>query len=511
MRRWFSAEAGIFLGIWLVLMLVGRSALFRDPGTFWHVVVGERMLEQGQVIQADPFSFTFPGKPWVAHQWLAECGMAAVHRIGGFDGLLLVAATLLAGIYTWVASRLLRAGFHLLPVGCVLALVLLASSHQFHVRPLVLSIGMLGITFALLVDVESGRRNLWQLGWLVPLVALWANLHAGVLAGLGTMGLVAAGWCLAWLLGKGDSPVRRGRDAIVLAVLLLACGFCVLINPYGLGLPRAWLNTLTIPLPELIQEHAPLDLTDPLGWTVVLLGAGYVVALAGVFPKWPRATWLVPLVWLVLACGRVRNVPLFAITAAIAAAEMLPRTRWAGWLKDREMFLPPDESEPAAAGRCGWAAVTLPLVLVAAAGLLQLAGISGPVVGRGWAKLDPAQWPVELLPELQRLNETAPDGTPVFNDLHFGGFLIYHTPRLRVFIDDRCALYGGEFLGQYDRARRENPSQVDAWQTRYGFRHALVETGSALDGYLQSSASWKMTGRTPVATLYQLSPPASGG
>lgn len=515
-RRFWRAETGIFLAIWLVLMLLGRSSLLRDPGTFWHVKVGQQMLNSGQVIETDPFSFTRPGQPWVAHQWLAECGMAIVHELSGFDGLLLVTATLLAGLYTWVASRLLRAGFHLLLCGVLLALVLLASSHQFHARPLVLSIALLGVTFSLLVDVEAGRKRLACLWWLVPLTVLWANLHAGVLAGIGTVGLVLLGWTLTWALGK-DSPIRRGRDLIALAALLLACGLAVLVNPYGLDLPRAWLKTLTIPLPELIQEHRPVELTTVLGWTVVVLGLGYLFALAGVLPKWPRVTWLLPLVWLFLAVGRVRNVPLFAITAVIAAAELLPASRWAGWLQGRELLLPVPRKEPAGPRGRRWAAALLPLLLVVTVALLQIAGVRAPVVGRGWAKLDPASWPVddrgELLPELEEINRTSPEGTPIFNDMAFGGFLIYHTPRLRVFIDDRCALYGSEFLQQVDRARREDPAQIDRWQQQYGFRYALVETDvktdryeMKFDRYLEASEQWRIIRRTPVATLYERTP-----
>jgi len=496
-RRFWCAESGIFLGIWLVLMLVGRSALFRDPGTFWHTTLGEKMLDAARVVRADPFSFTFPDKPWVAHQWLAECGMAAVYRLGGWDALLLVAVTLLAGVYTWVASRWIRAGFHVLAVGFVLALVLLASSHQFHVRPLILTIGLLGVTLAMLLDVEAGRKELRHLWCLVPLTVLWANLHGGVLGGLGSVAWVALGWCLAWALGK-ESPVRCPRHVVALAGLLLVCGLSVLVNPYGLDLPRAWLNTLAIPLPGLIQEHARLDLADPLGWTVGLLALGYGVALIGVLPRWPRATWLLPLAWMVLACLRVRNVPLFAITAAIASAEMLPHTRWAKWLKRREMWLPPGEESPRVAD---WPSAIFPLILVASAVLLQVTAV--PVVGRDWVKFDPARWPMELRPELENINHAGPEKTRIFNDLNFGGFVIFHAPRLQVFIDDRCALYGGEFLEAYDHARREDPSQIDRWQQRYGFKHALVETGSAFDDYLKSAEAWQTIRRTPAATLYR--------
>jgi hypothetical protein len=87
--------------------------------------------------------------------------------------------------------------------------------------------------------------------------------------------------------------------------------------------------------------------------------------------------------------------------------------------------------------------------------------------------------------------------------MNFGGFLIFHTPRLRVFVDDRCALYGGEFLQAYDHARREEPSRLDRWQEQYSFRYALVETGTPFARYLDDAPQWAIIRRTPVATLYQ--------
>src|SRR5438477_12300087 len=107
--RW-PVAIGLFLAIWLLLMIGGRSRFFRDPGTFWHTVVGEQMLTTGKLIYQDTFSFTFAGQPWSPHQWLGECLMALVHRVGGLDGLLLVTVACLAGLYTWLACRLMRSG-----------------------------------------------------------------------------------------------------------------------------------------------------------------------------------------------------------------------------------------------------------------------------------------------------------------------------------------------------------------------------------------------------------------
>ena len=117
LRRFWKPETGIFLGIWLVLMIGGQSRLFRDPGTFWHTVVGQRILSSGEFLNHDPFSYTFGGTPWTPYEWLAECGMAVVHAVSGFDGLLLATVTILAALYTamivglvaWITVRFDRA------------------------------------------------------------------------------------------------------------------------------------------------------------------------------------------------------------------------------------------------------------------------------------------------------------------------------------------------------------------------------------------------------------------
>ena len=494
--------------------------MLRDPGCFWHVVAGQKMLAAGEVLRDDPFSFTFGGRPWLADQWLAECGMALVYEKTGWDGLLLLTTALLAAVYTWIATRLLRGGLHWLPVALLSAVILLIGAPQFHVRPLIATIGLLTVTFVWLVDVEAGRKPARQLWWLVPLFVLWTNLHGGVLAGIGTMGLCTVGWCIA-SIGSKDTAACRLRNAIRLFFLLVALVTATLINPYGVELPRDWLKTLAMPLPGLIVEHAPLNLTEPVGWATVLLAVGYLAVLIGVLPKRPRIVWLVPLVWFALALLRVRNAPLFAVTAAVALADMLPHSRVGQWLARRGMLklatiskcgtaalgcagsTDTAEGGCATSGSSGWRQAVLPMMAVASALVIQMAGIGVPVIGRGWARFDRTYWPVELLPQLESLDRSSPEGTPIFNDLNLGGFLIYHAPRLRVFIDDRCSLYGADYLKSYDHTRRENPAEIDRWQPKYGFRYALVESDGKFDNYLAESALWTPLTRTSTATLYQ--------
>ena len=116
------------------------------------------------------------------------------------------------------------------------------------------------------------------------------------------------------------------------------------------------------------------------------------------------------------------------------------------------------------------------MILLAA--VLQAAGVRAPILGRGWVKLDPEHWPVELLPELRQAEREHPEGTRIFNDFLYGGFLIYYTPGLKVFIDDRCELYGDDWLMQFSEAVRSHPERIDRWQETYRFPYALVAQGN---------------------------------
>jgi hypothetical protein len=479
----------------LLLLIGGRSRFFRDADTFWHTVTGQKIIQTGQFIRADPYSCTFPGKAWVAYEWLGECGMALIHDTAGLDGLLLATVTLLAGLYAWLAGRLIRGGLHWSLAGLVVVLALAASSSHFHIRPHVLTLLFFAWTFAALCTFEDGRIGLPRLFWLVPLCWVWANIHGGVLGGLGTIGLALAGWGAAAVLGW-PSPLNTLRRWLGLLALLLLCSLVTLINPYGLALPRVWYELMSSPvLPRLVREHAPLSPLSLDGGVVLLFGGLYLFLLAGVLPGRPRATWLLPLAWLVLAVSRIRHAPLFGIAATLALAEMLPATRWARWLAGRgDLFqYPPPDSRP----NFDWRPCLLP-------GLVVLAAAAWVLVepDRRLAHLDEENWPVALLPQLRDYERSQPPGTPIFNEYELGGFLIYYTPDLRVFVDGRCEVYGPDWLWDVDQAMRYHPERIEQWADQYGFDRALVESGSGFDLYLKEAPGWTEIGRTPSAALY---------
>jgi hypothetical protein len=516
LKKFWRPEVGIFLVLWLLLLIGGRSRFFRDPGTFWHPVVGRLMLNSRHLVYQDPFTFTFAGQKWIGHQWLGEVLMALIDQIDGMDSLLLTAATILAALYTWLAHRLIREGLHWALASVVLMLTIAASSSHFHIRPHLATIVFIAVFFGLLCDFEMGRLGIRGLLWLIPISVLWTSLHGGLLGGLGTLVLAWAGWLVYRLIGW-ESPLKGIREIVSFGLIIVACGLAILVNPYGLDLPGAWQVIMKADLPDLIVEHAPIDPRSAAGMMVLLFGAVYIFVLAGVFPGRPRVTWLLPLVWFYLGCTRIRHASLFAATAALAIADMLPATRWARWLArpGSDLFVYPDKEsalrksfqpEPFVLPIAAVATVWILLIYRVPAAKIQLGPIEIATPGHGCAKLDPDYWPIDLLPELKHYQSTRPDGTPIFNEYLFGGFLIYFTPGYRVFVDDRCELYGDQWLRDYvavESGLKDVRAAFEQWEEEYPpFDFALTRTGSAFDEYFRMGG-WSLIKKTETASFYK--------
>ena len=259
---------------------------------------------------------------------------------------------------------------------------------------------------------------------------------------------------------------------------------------------------------QLIQEHASVVTLLYYGETssyvtitlLLCFGLFYSALLAGIDRKDRKVTWYVPLIWFFLSLSRIRHAPLFAMMAVVAIAEMFPYCRWVRSLGERGLvtFRVRDvahEMSVRSFSRYLIPAVMTVVALIAFHGSAQL-----PSNAQKWVQLDSAHWPIEILPELQAIEKSRPQGTPIFNDMLFGGFLMYHTPGFRVFIDDRCELYGDKFIIKYVKADR---SDYEAWEKFYRFDLALLAPDSDYKKYFEGNPDWRVIKRCRAAVLYQ--------
>lgn len=510
MKKYVTLNVQVFLSSFLLLMLSGRSKLFSDPGTFSHTAIGEHILRSGNFIHNDIFSFTFYGKPWIAHQWLGECIMALINRIGGLDTLLVMGVVLLSLVYAWLASRLMRSGLHSSIIVLIIVIVFASSSSHLHLRPHLFSIVFLGIVYSILCDYEKGLITFPKLFWLAPIFVVWTNIHGGVLAGLGTLWITVIGWSIARTIGL-QSPIKSLPELGRLWMLLLILSLTPFLNPYGSEAPKTWYAIMQSPvIQDVILEHLSVfelfkhgKLTSLLAFIGILpLAFFYFISMAGIFPNKPRISWFVPAIWFILALGRIRHAPLFAIVSAIALGEVLPHTRWVYWAERKGLMSFRKRTMHPIGRYQSFIPLIVPVLLFSFFAIVYITPLKATRPSTLWAKLDARNWPVELLPELKAYEQSQPKGTPIFNDFAYGGFLMYFTPKLRVFIDDRCELYGDPFLLAYVNA---DFARFFEWLNQYDLEVALVGSSSIYARFFEKMPDWKEVNHTQAAVLFQKS------
>ena len=259
-------RSALLIGVLLLTGAVGLDAL-SDPDVWWHIRLGDWIIAHHQIPAGELFAYTAFGNPLVAHEWLSETIFAALAAIGG---LLLV--TVLMGLVAWSAmvatvlrGRLRGAGPVVLAVGLVLGARV--AEPVLGTRPQVFTFALVCWTLWIAESyLRSGGRRRWL---LPPLFLLWANLHAGFIAGIGFLVIVVVVEAVKrrWSIGT-VAPRQRitGLAGAVSASALAAC-----VNPYG---PSIFVFAATTGATErqkgIIEWQSP-NFADPSMWVLLAL------------------------------------------------------------------------------------------------------------------------------------------------------------------------------------------------------------------------------------------------
>jgi hypothetical protein len=94
---------------------------------------------------------------------------------------------------------------------------------------------------------------------LIPLIALWANLHGGFIIGLMLIGITAVGMVLDYWAGILEQPETVRSRLRVLAIVFVGCVLAGLLNPFGIKL---YTGPVTV-LRSSIWQNAVVDWLSP--------------------------------------------------------------------------------------------------------------------------------------------------------------------------------------------------------------------------------------------------------
>src|SRR5258708_27899575 len=116
-----------------VVFLFGRmdgvKTLLGDCDTGWHIRTGEWILAHGWVPARDIFSFSKPGAPWFAWEWLTDVLFAGLNAGGGLQAVVLFSIVLLSVTFTALYLQLRRKATALVAIAATMLAPADASIH----------------------------------------------------------------------------------------------------------------------------------------------------------------------------------------------------------------------------------------------------------------------------------------------------------------------------------------------------------------------------------------------
>ena len=436
-----SRGEALLLRLLLLLMaLAATLSPIRNYDYWWHLRTGALILDEMAVPRADPFSFTAAGSPWVDHEWLAQVLMYLGHVLLGPGALVLVKSGLVILLGLLMVRYLQREGHGPAGASVLVLLALAGASFRIDVRPELATLLLVPLTLHLVIRARDADSAGPLLG-VVVLTAVGINLHVGVLL---VPALLAAGWCASLLAsvaarGAAANGVSAGKAtagsaapldrflrrlawttlASLLAVGANPRGFAVYAVPFQL---RNLLTSLSLQNQEWIR---PAPEQFPLFFAA--LGLSAVVLLAGIRSTDPVAAPAL-LICGALAVLHLRNIGLFFLVLPYGIGR--PARALVDLVKTTVLYRWGTQGEKVRPG------LIAAMVLLLSSFPLFLALPPRPSIGLGMAGDNEPSAAVDFL---QREGV----GGRLFNDVRFGGYLIWRRhPAAKVFIDGRNEIYG---------------------------------------------------------------------
>ena len=458
LRRWKSLGISLVWGA-LPLVALAFGVLLRpvSPHDYWYSLALGRVVDEGSSPHRNIFLYTLPpDASFPAQAWLGQWLMFRTHRALGVAGNAFSLGLCLLFSWLVVFGASLRQGCRLkfLGLGVTLAVVLSFPVCVVRTQMFALPLYAAAMTLSWLAfDGKLASKWLWG---LVPVTALWANLHGSFVLIPGMLGLLIVGQLLF---------ARSRRNLKSLLLVLLGTVAACLAQPLGLGVVSYVLASGSVRGVSEWQGQSPWTLSGFLTWCgvlgVLLLSWRHRRKLAVFIP------WVVALSALALFAERF--VVWWALSVPLVLGLCLEGTK-AG-------------VEPVAAGHlrvntalCIFGLTFAVVALLLPGPLRLLFGIPVRAQGEGRGYLGLGN-PIELVDELRRL----PPGRS-FHDQAIGGLLEYRlTPPYRslAFVDQRLPFIPESVWDDYfELSRGEGwKENLFRWKIDYLLLHRRHQAG----------------------------------
>ncbi len=308
-----------YITLFLLILAYSMTTNSYDFDLWARLIAGMGVIDGGHVLTQDFLSYT-PVHTWWDHEWGAGVIFYFFLKHFGSFSLIILQAIMLFGIF-FTASRIIKLRTEKCPYNILFyffALMAVMENLNAPIRCHMFSF----LFFTIFIYIfEKVRRGNNKLLYLVPFIVLfWNNIHGGVVAGLGLMGMYALGEFL------NKKPFKK-----YLITLAVSC-IVMFINPWGYDYIKFLLMANTMKRPYIIEWWGLFSkyyLFKHIIFKAFMLTVIGTEAMT-IKQKWheiDKVKYIVLLSTLYLAVSHVKLLPFFAIASLCFVYEDLPQIK----------------------------------------------------------------------------------------------------------------------------------------------------------------------------------------
>ncbi len=450
-----------------------------DSDIWWHLKVGDWIVEHSALPHTGILSRTAADRPWMAYSWFHEVLLSRFHAWFGLVGITVYGVLLaLAVAYSvfWMTRRLSGSFWIACPLA---ALSCFAFLLRVYPRPVFFSMVLFTVTLTLLLEAQrTGRRQL--LYWLPPVFLLWANLHIQFVHGLLVVGLFVAVSLLQEVTAHlGFAPnflLSSSLPAQTLAMILCACVLATCVGPYSYHLYSVVFGYATSKFPyAVLNEDQAMNFRSYTDFVQLLLSGFAFFALGYRKDKVDLFSLALLCIASIIGYRALRDSWFVCISAAACIA-----VAFRGAKQECGETL----------GEKAGLALALALVLSLYA---RFIGLNAPNLRLAVNGVFPVQ-AINFLRD-------HPQAGPLYNTFSWGGFIAWYMPAYPVAVDGRTDLYGDEIDFRFIETERGDPSYLEDPYLNQA-RLILIPRDKPLAGVLAADSRFSLIYRDSLAVVF---------
>jgi hypothetical protein len=431
------ALTALIVGVGIECFLTKISVL--DPDMWWHLSVGDWIVQNRSFPHNGIFSQTAASHPWMAYSWGYELLLSRAYAWFSFMGMGAFGTLLTIAVALAIFRMLYRISGRFWAAWALSVVVYAAFLFNIAPRPVFFSVILFTITLSLLFEAQRTAR-VQPLYWLPLVFLFWANIHIQFIYGLAVLGLFAGMNLLQQIAMRWhvhpDFLSPPTLPILAPFVVLACCVLVACVGPYTYHLyPQVLVISQSKVMYRIIRELQALSFEYFNQYVELLLAVAAYFAIG-----WQKK--IDPFKFALLVFATVfgfrtwRDAWFICVIAAAIIADF-PASHEE---RDRRIRV------------SGWAVVTAASIL-----LLLVSMRSTDFTTRGLDRAISGEYPVDAVNFLRR----NPVGGPLYNSFDWGGFLIFYMPQYPVSIDGRTDLYGDAMDAQYYSTQEADPSYVN--------------------------------------------------